>query len=172
MADKRDYYEILGVTKTTAIEKIKEAFVVLCIRYPDKKMELREAYKVLSNEKEKAIYDRSDSRDAYDNLKKSGINIATSFDNIVPGNHSYREADFALFFGVNTTSPSQSGNSIVVTPSLKDAANKVSGDLRMVGRVSPTTASLEALLKDLEILKKEANVALEKARNANNDKKF
>lgn len=69
MAEKRDYYEVLGVTKESTPEEIKKAYRKLAIKYhPDKNpgdataeekfKEAAEAYDVLSNPDKKARYDR------------------------------------------------------------------------------------------------------------------
>jgi len=69
MANKRDYYEILGVPKDASADDIKRAYKKLAIKYhPDKNpgnkeaedkfKEAAEAYDVLSDEKKKAQYDR------------------------------------------------------------------------------------------------------------------
>lgn len=69
MASKRDYYEILTVTKDTDINGIKTAYKKMAIRYhpdknPDNKeaeekfKEAAEAYGVLSDQQKRAQYDR------------------------------------------------------------------------------------------------------------------
>lgn len=66
---KRDFYEILGVTKSANEEVIKKAYRKLAMQYhPDKNpgdkaaedkfKEAAEAYEVLSNPDKKARYDR------------------------------------------------------------------------------------------------------------------
>jgi molecular chaperone DnaJ len=69
MANKRDYYEVLGVSKTATQEEIKKAYRKLAVKYhPDKNpgdataedkfKELSEAYDVLSDEQKRAAFDR------------------------------------------------------------------------------------------------------------------
>lgn len=69
MAEKRDYYEILGVGKDATADQIKKAYRKAAIKYhPDKNpgdkeaedkfKEAAEAYDVLSNPDKKARYDR------------------------------------------------------------------------------------------------------------------
>lgn len=69
MATKRDYYEILEVTKTSTGEEIKKSYRKLAVKFhPDKNpgdhtaeekfKELGEAYDILSDEQKRAAYDR------------------------------------------------------------------------------------------------------------------
>ncbi len=69
MADKRDYYEVLGVSKTASADEIKKAYRQCAKKYhPDlnpgdkeaeqKFKEANEAYEVLSDEQKKARYDQ------------------------------------------------------------------------------------------------------------------
>ena len=66
---KRDYYEVLSVTRTANGDEIKKSYRKLAVKYhPDKNpgdktseekfKELGEAYEVLSNEEKRAAYDR------------------------------------------------------------------------------------------------------------------
>lgn len=65
---KRDYYEVLGVSRTASQDEIKKAFRRLARQYhPDvnkedgaeaKFKEINEAYEVLSDEQKRAMYDR------------------------------------------------------------------------------------------------------------------
>lgn len=69
MAEKRDYYEVLGVAKNASADEIKKAYRKLAIKYhPDKNpgnkeaeekfKEAAEAYSVLSDADKKAKYDQ------------------------------------------------------------------------------------------------------------------
>lgn len=69
MADKRDYYEVLGIQKGASDAEIKKAYRTMAKKYhPDmnpgdkgaeqKFKEVNEAYAVLSDEKKKSIYDQ------------------------------------------------------------------------------------------------------------------
>ena len=69
MAEKRDYYEVLGVAKNASADEIKHAYKKLAIKYhPDKNpgdkeaeekfKEAAEAYEVLSDSKKRAQYDQ------------------------------------------------------------------------------------------------------------------
>ena len=68
MAEKRDYYEVLGVDKGADAQTIKKAFRRLAMKYhPDRNHEagaaqkfeeINEAYSVLSDPNKKAAYDQ------------------------------------------------------------------------------------------------------------------
>ncbi len=69
MADKRDYYEVLGVSKTASNDEIKKAYRQLAIKYhpdrnPDNKeaenlfKEATEAYEILMDPQKRSAYDR------------------------------------------------------------------------------------------------------------------
>lgn len=68
MANKRDYYEVLGVNKNASEDEIKKAFRKLAVKYhPDrckdsnateKFAEVSEAHEVLSNKEKRAQYDQ------------------------------------------------------------------------------------------------------------------
>ena len=69
MANKRDYYEVLGASKDASASELKKAYRKLAIKFhPDKNpgdaeaeekfKELGEAYEALSDEDKRAAYDR------------------------------------------------------------------------------------------------------------------
>ena len=69
MAQKRDFYEVLGVSKSSSSDEIKKAYRKLAIKYhPDKNpgdavaedkfKEAAEAYEILSNPEKKQKYDQ------------------------------------------------------------------------------------------------------------------
>ncbi|MDE6323963.1 MAG: DnaJ domain-containing protein, partial [Paramuribaculum sp.] len=69
MENKRDYYEVLGVSKTATPDELKKAYRKLAIKYhPDKNpgdkeaeekfKEAAEAYDVLSNPEKRQRYDQ------------------------------------------------------------------------------------------------------------------
>ena len=83
---KRDYYEILGVTRNSTAIEIKKAYRKLALEYhPDRNQgdkeaeekfkELSEAYEVLHNAEKRNLYDRY----GYDGLKASGFQGFSGF---------------------------------------------------------------------------------------------
>jgi molecular chaperone DnaJ len=70
MAEKRDYYEVLGVSKNATDEELKKAYRKLAKKYhpdanPDNKKEaeakfkeVNEAYETLSDKQKREMYDR------------------------------------------------------------------------------------------------------------------
>src|SRR5580692_6907309 len=68
MADSKDYYDILGISKTATADEIKKAYRKLALQYhPDRNKtkeaeekfkEVTKAYEVLSNEEKRRTYDQ------------------------------------------------------------------------------------------------------------------
>lgn len=67
MAEKRDYYEVLGVSKNASKDEIKDSYRKLAMQYhPDRNKapdaeekfkEISEAYAVLSDDEKRTVYD-------------------------------------------------------------------------------------------------------------------
>ena len=106
-ANKRDYYEVLGIERNASDEEIKKAFRKLAFKYhPDHNHDDKsgESFKEV-NEAYEALSDR-DKRDAYDRYGHAGVENA--------GNRGFEGMDFGgfgdifdAFFGGATTSSRQ-----------------------------------------------------------------
>ena len=97
MSTKRDYYEILGINKSSSLDEIKKAYRNLAMQHhPDrvpqekkkeaeeKFKEISEAYAVLSDTQKRALYDQ---------YGHSGIDQKYAYEDIFKG------ADFGSIFG-------------------------------------------------------------------------
>ncbi len=98
MANKRDYYEVLGIDKSADKETIKKAYRKLAIKYhpdrnpgnkeaEDKFKEATEAYEILSDDQKRPIYDQ------YGFAGLDGMGGAGS------GGYSHAFHDFSDLFG-------------------------------------------------------------------------
>lgn len=102
MANKRDYYEVLGVSKTASADEIKRAYRKLAKKYhpdlnkePDaeeKFKEVQEAYEVLFDENKRAAYDRY-GHAAFDQTAGAG---AGGFN---AGGFGFEDVDLSDIFG-------------------------------------------------------------------------
>ncbi len=96
---KRDYYEVLGVSKSATPEELKKAFKRLAIKYhPDKNpgnkeaedkfKEAAEAYEVLNDPQKRTTYDQFGHQGVNSNFGHTGfndVNIKDIFNNIFGG---------------------------------------------------------------------------------------
>lgn len=152
MPNKRDYYEILGISKDASVDDIKKAYRKLALERhpdkvpPDKKKEAEEMFKDISEAY--AVLSDPNKRTLYDQYGHAGIdrNFGSSED-------IFRGADFSSIFGGGTGSifedlfaqmgfdifggrgsrRSQRGRDIemVVTITLEDAAHGVVKNIRV-----------------------------------------
>lgn len=97
MATKRDYYEILGVSKNASLDEIKKAYRSLALQHhPDrvpheKKKEAEEKFKEISEAY--AVLSDTEKRALYDQYGHSGIDQRYAYEDIFKG------ADFGSIFG-------------------------------------------------------------------------
>jgi len=119
MAEKRDYYEVLGITKEATPDQIKSAYRTLAKKYhpdlnhaPDaaeKFKEVTEAYEVLSDPKKKSQYDQF-GMGAFENNGANGFqNGFNGFNNFQNDDGSFQDLNdiFAQFFGGGASSSSR-----------------------------------------------------------------
>ena len=108
---KRDYYEVLGISRSASQEEIKKAYRQLARKYhPDansgdeqaevKFKEVKEAYDVLSDQSKRASYDRFGHQDDFQGFGSGGFEGFGDFTSGV-------EDIFEAFFGGGFTSGSR-----------------------------------------------------------------
>ena len=97
MSTKRDYYEILGVSKGTSVDEVKKSYRKLVMKYhpdrvePDKKKEAEERFKEISEAY--AVLSDPQKKKLYDQYGHAGIDSRYSTEDI------FRGADFSSIFG-------------------------------------------------------------------------
>lgn len=99
MAAKRDFYDILGVTKKATQEEIKKAYRKLALQWhPDRNKtseaekkfkEINEAYEVLSNPKK---------RQTYDQYGHAAFDQSAGFGTGSPFSHTYKSGPFTYTY--------------------------------------------------------------------------
>lgn len=147
MADKRDYYEVLGVDKNADKKTIKKAYRKLAMKYhPDvnheegaeeKFKELSEAYGVLSDDEKRKRYDQF-GHAGMDGFSQEDIFNNINFEDIFNGfgfgggSQGGFGSIFDLFgFGGESSGPSGRGQDIsqIIELTLEEVASGVSKDL-------------------------------------------
>lgn len=109
-SNKRDYYEVLGVSKTASKEEIKDAYRKLALQYhPDRNKapeaeekfkEISEAFAVLSDDEKRIQYDQLGHAGFDQRYTREDIFRGTDFESIFRdlGGFGFRDI-FSMFFG-------------------------------------------------------------------------
>jgi len=148
MSNKRDYYEVLGVSKTATDEEIKRAFRVLAKKYhpdvnkeegaADKFKEIGEAYSVLSDKNKRAQYDQF-GHAAFDGAQGGAgfdmgdINLDDILSNLFGGGFGGGFSSFGGFGGSRTSNRSRRGEDMLMRIKLtfEEAVNGCKKDIKV-----------------------------------------
>lgn len=146
---KRDYYDVLGVSKNATDDEIKKKYRSLAIKYhPDRQngksdkekkeaeekfKEATEAYEVLSNKDKRAKYDQFGFAGVGDQSNADYSNVFHDFGDIF-GDFFGEENPFSSFFGRHTKRSAQASNdkNIRVQIDLEQAIFGCSADIKVV----------------------------------------
>ena len=152
MAEKRDYYEVLGVEKGATKKDIKKAYRKLAMEYhPDvsedpeageKFKEISEAYAVLSDDEKKNTYDQYghagmggfSQEDIFNNINFEDIFRGFGFGGNHGGGGTGFESIFDLFgFGGSRRNGPQQGNDVLyeMKITLEEAAHGLEKDIQV-----------------------------------------
>ncbi len=152
MAEKRDYYEVLGVDKNASDEEIKKAYRKLAVKYhPDRQngksdaekkeaednfKQCAEAYEVLSDSQKRARYDQFGFNDPGAGFGGggSGFNPFDIFNSFFGGGAGGNGSSFSFSFGGDdddTTVNRGSNIRVRVKVSLADVQNGVEKHLKL-----------------------------------------
>ncbi len=152
MAEKRDYYEVLGVEKGATKKDIKKAYRKLAMEYhPDvsedpeageKFKEISEAYAILSDDEKKNTYDQYghagmggfSQEDIFNNINFEDIFRGFGFGGNQGGGGAGFESIFDLFgFGGSRRNGPQQGNDVLyeMKITLEEAAHGLKEDIQV-----------------------------------------
>ena len=120
MAEKRDYYDVLGVSKDSSKDAVKKAYRKLAMKYhPDRNKEpdaedkfkgISEAYGVLSDDEKRQKYDRFGHAGIDSSYTQEDIFRNINFDDIFGGGGGgFGNSIFEMFFGGGARSARRAG---------------------------------------------------------------
>ena len=163
MSAKRDYYEVLGISKSSSIDELKKQYRKLALKFhpdrnnssdaPEHFKEISEAYAVLSDPEKRQLYDqhghagvdgRYSSEDIFQGVQRGG-----GFDsNDVWG---WRNKGSALYFlGKYDEAILSYEQAITIDPSDADAWNSKGNSLNSLGKSDEAKKCFEKS-KELEL---------------------
>jgi len=147
MAEKRDYYDILGVARDATADQLKDAYRTLAMKYhPDKNKEagaedkfkeISEAYAVLSDAEKRATYDQYGHSGFDQRYSQEDIFRNANFDDIFSGSgfsfggSPFEDMIFSSMFGGSPRRNRGKGTDLRydLYITLEDAAHGVSKEL-------------------------------------------